>query len=112
MDITQFFSWSGAIGTVILCLTIYAFTLMVRTVVEELWKNAKLNKLWEEMAVPLMPLVFGLLVGLVSSFPWPDVLGTAVINHMMYGMVCGMFSAWVYARVKAFLKTGEDAANQ
>lgn len=112
MDLTQFITWPMAFSTIFLCLAIYAMTLIVRTIVETIWAKADANKYWTHIAVPLAPLGNGLILGLFKAFPWPEIIGHTTSSHMMFGCVCGLFSGWIFAKIKAWLNIQEKEKNE
>ena len=109
MDLTQILTVGGTFSTVILCLAIFVVTYFIRTVVESFWMGAKTNKYWTELALHLLPLVSGVILGIVLPvFPWPAILGTSTANHIIYSLVCGLFSGSVYNRVKFWVQDNLD----
>jgi hypothetical protein len=101
----QFFSWQ----TLVLCLAIYVVTYVIRTMVESLWKQASENRFWRELFLPLGGIGNGALFGLlVPRFPWPEMLAGDTLNHIIYGSVCGLFSSFLYNRVKSWLNSKSE----
>lgn len=102
--------------TIVICLAIYLMTFVVRKLVEGFWKGAKNNRLWREVWLPIGPIANGALIGvLAKTFVWPDFVGTSLSGRIMYGAICGVFSALIYSRVRSFVqsapaKKGKDAA--
>jgi hypothetical protein len=89
--------------TILICLVVYVMTFAIRTAVEALWKSASHNLLWNELFLPLGPIANGALLGLAAkTFVWPEVAGGSLAGRMMYGAVCGLFSAFVYGRARSF----------
>jgi len=92
--------------TLILCLAIYLMTFVIRKVVEGFWKGAKSNRLWREVWLPIGPVANGAFIGVVAkTFVWPDFVGTSLAGRIMYGAICGVFSALVYGRVRSFVQS-------
>jgi hypothetical protein len=99
-------------ATIFLCLAVYATTYFVRTIVEAVWKGAKQSIYWTEIWVPLGALVNGALLGLTSMFVWPEFLHESVVGRMMYGSICGLFSAFLYGRVRSWLAAKADGNDE
>ncbi len=95
-----FLSWQ----TVLLCLLISGVTFVTRQFVESLSKTFVLKDFWTKFLVPAGPIMNGALLGLCSSLPWPEKLGSTTAAHVAYGLICGMASSTVYARAKDFLR--------
>lgn len=90
--------------TILLCVGIWVVTYVMRTVAEALWKGASANLLWNELFIPLAPIANGAGLGLLmKTFIWPEFLGTSVWGRILYGAICGVFSALVYGRVRSFI---------
>lgn len=102
--------------TVVFCVSIFLATQFVRTLVE----NASVSKAWaashwtwRKLLLPFGPIGTGMLLALVAKkFPWPMPLGEAVSSKLMYGAVCGVACAWVYARVREWFGVAADGGNQ
>lgn len=98
--------------TIILCLGVWIITYSIRTIVEALWRGAKGNIIWEEIFVPLGAIGNGAIFGAVlKTFVWPDVVGHSLSGRMMYGAICGVFSGFVYGRIRSWVgAVGGNAA--
>lgn len=95
-----------SLPTALLCLGVYVTTEAVRRVIELVWKNAKQTRFYTEILLPLGPIGNGALIALCAKqFPWPEALGHSLSAKVMYGAICGLFSGWMYARVRKFLGT-------
>jgi hypothetical protein len=95
-----FVSWQ----TVLFCLGIAILTYGVRTVVENVWKGAASNAIWNHVFVRLGPIGTGSGLALVSkSFPWPSEIVGSPLAMAFYGAACGVASAYVYAAFRAWL---------
>ena len=93
---------------VVLCLTIWIATYVIRTVVDNFWKTAGLSRLWTKLALPMMPLAIGAIIGSVArKFPWPEQLGQSYSARLMFALICGLFCGWMYAKVRDGLKPTE-----
>lgn len=105
MNLNAIFETIFSPQTIYICLAIYVVTFAIRKVVEAAWLGAKKNRLWNEAFVPVGPIANGALLGLAAkTFVWPE-FAAAVEARMMYGAVCGMFSALVYNRIRAWVKS-------
>lgn len=92
--------------TVLICLAIYLMTYVIRKIVEGFWVGAKANRLWREVWLPIGPIVNGGLIGLMAkTFVWPEIVGTSLSGRIMYGAICGVFSALLYSRVRSFISS-------
>lgn len=107
MDVSQFLTWQFVFSFVFLSLATYAVTLIIRTIIESVWAKAKDNKYWNEIFLPLGGIVNGALLGVILVFmPLPDILYNHFSNRIVYGMICGLFTAFVYNRIKSWIKAG------
>lgn len=111
-----FINWQ----TAVFCLGIYFATYVVRTIVEAAVPNVKVKgtrafKLWSEAFLPLGPFGTGMLIALLAKkFPWPMPISDAMSAKLMYGLICGGASGWMYGRFRAFArvkgaKDGDDS---
>lgn len=98
-----------SLGTLsVLCLGIYAIVYCIRKIVENLWKSAPDNRYWRDLALPVLGILIGAVIGMVAkSFPWPDQFTTFSARALL-GAVCGMASSFVYGRFKAWLKSSKS----
>lgn len=105
MDIDSTFSSFFNVTTLVMCLGIYLFTYIIRTVVEALWKGAKTNIWWNELFLPLGAIVNGAILAFASKmFPFPiPGLGASKLGRAMYGAICGMASGFIFNRAKSLL---------
>lgn len=106
MELDKIFTAFVNPQTVIVCLAIYLLTYVIRKVVEGAWKGAKENRLWREVWLPIGPIANGALVGLLAkTFVWPAVVGTSLSGRVMYGAICGVFSALIYNRIRSWIQS-------
>ena len=102
--------------TVVFVLCIYILTYALRHVVRITWKGAEKNIVYTELALPLGPIGNGMILAFVvkqASF-FPSTFGDSITSKLMYGAVCGLFSGWVYSRIRSVLKArlgGKDDSN-
>lgn len=102
-----FASWQ----TLVLGLTIYVLALSARRVVETGWVGAKTNKWWNEVLLPALPIVLGVLIAVLArKFPWPEPIlkSESFSAKAGYGIAVGLICGWLYARVRGFLRAGQD----
>lgn len=90
--------------TVFICLVCSLVTYVIRTVVEVAAPGIKTSLIWREIWLPLGAIFVGALLGLMAkTFIWPDMFSRTVAGRMLYGALCGMFSAFVYSRVRSWV---------
>lgn len=106
MDLDTVFNAFINVQTVIICLSVYLMTYVIRKIVEGAWKGAKANRIWREVWLPIGPIVNGGLIGVMAkTFVWPTVVDTSLSGRIMYGAICGVFSALFYSRVRSFIQS-------
>lgn len=100
---------------VFFCLAVFFTTHTVRKIVEALLpairKDTPLTrsqKVWEEFLLPSLPILVGLVLGvLLKSWPWPvGIVGWA--SRAIAGGVAGFLSTWIYRMVRSFLTKKYD----
>jgi len=99
---------------VIFSLGIAAFTYIARTSVEFLLSlkptiNNKLKKVWNELLLPVGPVIGGLVLGLLlKQYPYPEGISSDSARGF-FGLVAGLFSGLAYKIIKGlFLKKAEE----
>lgn len=96
-------------ATIFLCMAVYVTTYALRTLIEALWKGAKKNLYWVEIGLPLGALGVGAGLGVVTKmFVWPDLVHDSLVGRMMYGAICGLFSTFLYNRVRSWISAKAD----
>ena len=88
------------------CLGIAAITFVLRKIVDYILtlKGLQNNKLWNELILPIMPVILGVLCASVAKrYPFPDIFGVSVSAKMNFGLVAGLFSGLVYKIIKGLL---------
>jgi len=118
MDINAFASAIFNFQTVYFCLAIYVVTYLIRRVTEGTWgivvqrevrKSSIPNRIWAEIVVPILPiLVGGGLSFAAKTFVWPDFTMKTKLARVIYGCICGLFSAFIYNRIRGWLKSKTD----
>lgn len=85
-------------------LALFAVTFVVRIIVEFFWKSAKTSHAWNNLLLPLLPLVTGAIGGFFSKM-YPDPLGTSLIAREVFGLTAGLCSGLVYKMLKGYVKS-------
>lgn len=117
MDTNALASVIFNVQTVYLCLAIYVITYLVRRLFEGTWSiliqqgevksNSIWGRVWNEVVVPILPiLIGGTLSFAVKTFVWPDFAVKTKLARVLYGCICGLFSAFIYNRIRGWLKSG------
>lgn len=92
--------------TIMLCLGIYAITLILRRAVETTWPQVRENRYYGKLALPSFPLLVGSLLGyFMRDFGWPEMVGTSAGGRILFGLICGLLSAGLYNRIREWLKS-------
>lgn len=102
--------------TLFICMAVYVITYFGRKVIEGTWKiliangtfrqTVTLDRLWNEVFLPVFPVLVGGLMGLMAkTFIWPEITNGTRGGRILYGAICGMFSSFVYNRIRAWLKS-------
>jgi hypothetical protein len=119
MDINSLASVIFNVQTIYFCLAIYVVTYLIRRVFEGTWgiivqqgevkKGALPARIWAEVIVPILPiLVGGGLSFAAKTFVWPDFSMKTKLARVLYGCICGLFSAFIYNRIRGWLKSKTD----
>lgn len=95
--------------TIFLCLGVYVIVYVQRKIIETWKPKIKFNRWWREIFVPIGPIAVGAALGLMKNLVWPDILGESVGARILYGAVCGLFSAFIYNRIRAWIKSKTDS---
>lgn len=92
--------------TLLVCLGVYVLTLAVRSAVEALAPKVKDSRFWNEVLLPMGPIVNGAFLGLIpDTFAWADIIAQEMPGQMTYGAVCGLLSAFLYGRVRSWFSS-------
>lgn len=121
MDINSLASVIFNVQTIYLCLAIYVVTYLIRRVVEGTWKilvqqgDAKKGsvtaRIWAEIVVPVLPIMIGGGLSFAAkTFVWPDFAIKTKLARFLYGCICGLFSAFIYNRIRGWLKSKADVS--
>lgn len=91
-------------------LAIAALIFVIRQFIEyaisnwiKLSKKSKLLKLWNNLFLPILPVLLGALSGfLVKTYPYPNGLSTTG-GRVVFGLVAGLMSGLLYRVIKSLL---------
>jgi len=119
MDINSLASSIFNVQTIYLCLAIYVVTYLIRRVIEGTWsiliqqgeakKVSVSSRIWEEVVVPILPIMIGGGLSFAAkTFVWPDFAIKTKLARFLYGCICGLFSAFIYNRIRGWLKSRSD----
>jgi hypothetical protein len=117
MDINSLAATIFNVQTIYLCLAIYVVTYLVRMLFEGTWgilvqqgeikKGSVWGRIWGEVLVPILPIIIGGLLSFAAkTFVWPDFAVKTKLARVLYGCICGLFSAFIYNRIRGWLKSG------
>jgi len=96
------------LSNVVFCLMISVLVFVIRRGVNAFWKSAKQNKIWNELILPILPLVTGgCLAASISAWPYPEDFQTFGAR-VIFGCVAGLFSAHTYRVVHNMIKKREE----
>lgn len=121
MDVNAFAKAIFNPQTIYLCLAIYVLTYLIRRIFEGTWKvlvqQGEVKKgslsvrIWAEVVVPVLPIILGGTLSFAAkTFVWPDYAMKTKLARVIYGCICGLFSAFVYNRIRGWLKSGSSAS--
>lgn len=98
--LTQLLSFSF----IIFSLLIGGITYILRIIIEFFWKSAPNNKIWEDIILPIVPMLMGIGVAYFATmYPYP-VGFNAVSGRLAFGGVAGLFSGLLYRLIKSTIK--------
>jgi len=109
--ISAFFS----VTTLAFCVMIYFITQGFRMIVERIasivtpFINQNYKKhiydIWRETILPIAPMVIGALFTLIFlKYPYPIEFSTATSARVVFGIICGGASGYVYSVVRFYVK--------
>jgi hypothetical protein len=90
--------------TLLLCLGTYVVTFVVRRIVEAFRPTVKANHYYRELFLPLGPIANGALLALILPTWMPELVATSVAGVMLYGAIAGLFSAFLYTRIRSWVR--------
>lgn len=89
---------------VIFCLVICFLVWLQKTGLEMAFPKLKNMKIWNDFLVHIGPCgTGGIIAASVKAYPFPAILDTNWFNRACVGIVCGVFSAYVWRMAKSFL---------
>lgn len=94
-------------------LGLYFITFTTRKGMESLWPKLRANKIWNDVALPTLPIVVGAGIAFwAKKYPFPELIASTSAR-VFFGAVCGGASAWGYRILKAIVKKqwGVDLSN-
>jgi hypothetical protein len=92
-------------SSILYSLGIFMVVYFLRTIIQAFWKGWRQSDLYQELALPLTPIVLGgLLAWLFTSWPWPDLLLHSPEARVIWGGILGMFSGVLYSRVRKMIE--------
>jgi len=99
MDILAIFmTWNF----LLLSLAISAILFVIRTIAENKW-NLKDNHWWNNVIMPIAPIVIGCLFGAIAvGFPYPAEI-VKISGRICFGIVAGLFSGQTFKVVRGLL---------
>lgn len=90
---------------ILLALVIFTITWIIRTIFETIFTNLAAQLLWQKLALPVMPPIFGVVISFFAkNYTYPDGL-TSTDDRLFLGLVAGMFSGLVFQIFKGMLKS-------
>jgi hypothetical protein len=106
------FSWQF----VLFGMSVAAVMFVIRKIVEYLISTrtdlAKNSKLWNDLILPILPVVLGAVGALtIKQYPYPYGLTTNA-SRFIFGLVAGLLSTLLYRVFKALLFQKNDGENQ
>jgi multisubunit Na+/H+ antiporter MnhE subunit len=102
--------------TLFICLAIYVITYTLRSFIDVILNILKskgiggqlFDRLWNEIFLAILPIIVGGILGLMAkTFIWPDITNGTQWGRIFYGAICGLFSSFVYNRVRAWISSGK-----
>lgn len=95
------------------CLFVWGIALVLRRIAESLFKTLKRKKYWNELLLPMLPVLVGVLTAFMAKqYPYPPPFNASLSARLFFGFVSGGASGYIYRIIKAFLVTKEAQLNQ
>jgi hypothetical protein len=116
MDINSLAGALFNVVTLYICLAVYVITYLIRATFEGTWrilvqqgeikKGSVWGRMWSEVIVPVLPILVGGCLGFaVKTFMMPDFAMKTKLARVLYGAICGLFSAFIYNRIRGWLNS-------
>lgn len=104
--VQSFLTWQF----IFFCLGISSVILVIRRFIDFYLKPTNKHYLfWEELVMPILPIMIGGFVGLFAAkYSYPDKFN-AISDRVFYGLVGGLCSGFVYRLFKSILKANTNA---
>jgi len=91
---------------VLFCFSVIFTTFFVRRILEWIWPILITRSFYRERFLPLFPLVLGAISALFSQhFHYPEGVGERPFTRILYGLVLGGSSGWVFKIVRSKVKS-------
>ena len=88
---------------IIFALAIAALIFVIRQSAEYFLVKLKIKKIWNNLFLPILPVVIGGLLGFsLKRYPYPNGL-TTVDGRIIFGLVAGLMSGLLYRVIKSLL---------
>jgi hypothetical protein len=88
------------------CFYVVFGTFLFRTIVEGVRPKLKNSLVWRNQILTVFPLWLGAITAFFfKGFTYPEDVGTRAFARIMYGLVIGGCSRWIFKIVKARVKT-------
>ena len=106
-----------SLNTVVYCLAVWLIVLVIRGIVEKACtfinsfvnfsdkSKKKFLYVWEELILPVVPLVVGGIGALYFSALFPVAFVSPIAHRIIFGIVCGSFAGVVYRMAKQYILT-------
>lgn len=109
-EIVNALTWQSVLFSVFFSVGVYIIIFIVRRIAEVAMKNLNItdtHRLWRDAVLPILPAVLGaVLASTLKNLPYPPEI-TNISTRILFGGVCGFFSAGTYRFVKSFFAQKE-----
>jgi len=98
------------------CLMISGVTYVLRVVVEYFSPKLYNSKAWNDLIMPIMPILLGATVGVFAKlYPYPTGVGSALSSRVIFGFAGGLLGSQIYRFIKTAINlrigTKDDCDN-
>ena len=88
---------------IVFALAIAALIFVIRQSVEYFIVKLKIKKIWNNLFLPILPVIVGGLLGfLLKTYPYPNGV-TTIEGRTIFGLVAGLMSGLLYRVIKSLL---------